>query len=50
MPTNDRALIDRTSRVSSGRIFSVRWIALITRARRFGSVRAPASSSDQRAG
>src|SRR6185436_7208112 len=32
MPTNERAHIDRTSLVSSGRTFSVRWIALISRA------------------
>ena len=30
MPTNDRALIDRTSRISSGRIFSARSIAFIS--------------------
>ena len=50
MPTKDRAVIHRTSRVSSGRILSVRSIALIARARRFGSVRAPASPPDQLAG
>ncbi len=50
MPTNDNATIGTTSRVSPWRILSVRWIALIARARRIGSVRAAAFSPDQRAG
>src|SRR4029450_12253036 len=41
MPTNDRAVIDRTSLVSPGRIFSARWSALIARARP-GTRRRPA--------